>query len=75
MHRTLGGEKVRAEGGDDGWESVGGLTSGEGLPEIAESMEYLRLVTSEPKGKGDASNDGLNKASVGGMVSMTVIDL
>jgi hypothetical protein len=68
-----GTEKVRAEGGgDEGWESVGGLASGEGLPKIAESMEYSRLAASEPKGKGDASNDGLNKVSVGGMVSMTV---
>ena len=53
-------------------ESVGELASGEGLPKIAESMEYSRLAASEPKGKGDASNDGLNKVSVGGMVSMTV---
>jgi hypothetical protein len=48
------------------------LASGEGLPKIAECMEYSRLAASEPKGKGNVSNDGLNKVSVGGMVLMTV---
>jgi hypothetical protein len=73
MRYALGTEKVRVKGGgDDGCESVGELASGEGLPKIAESMEYSRLAASEPKRKGDASNDGLNKVSVGGMALMPV---
>jgi hypothetical protein len=57
---------------EDGWESEGGLPSGEGLPKIAERMEYSRLAASDPKGKGDVSKDGLNIGSVWGKVSMTV---
>jgi hypothetical protein len=68
-----GAEKGRVvDGGDDGWDSEGGLPSGEGLPKIAERMEYSRLAASEPKGNGDASKDELKSGSVGGKVSMTV---
>jgi hypothetical protein len=67
-----GAEKGWAEGGGvvDEWES--GLPSGEGLPRIAERMEYSRLAASEPKGKGETSKGGLNRGSVGEKVSMTV---
>jgi hypothetical protein len=61
----------RVEGGEDGWGSEGGLPSGEGLPRIAERMEYSRLAASEPKGKDGASKAGLKRGSVGGKLSTT----
>lgn len=49
----------------DGWESEGELPSGEGLPKIAERMEYSRFAASYPKGKDGASKGILNRGSVG----------
>lgn len=68
-----GAVKGWVEGGgvEDEWESEGGLPSGEGLPRIAERMEYSRLAASEPKGKDGASNAGLKRVSVGEKLSTT----
>ena len=49
----------------DGWESEGDLPCGEGLPRMAERMEYSRFAASEPKGKDGASKGILNRGSVG----------
>lgn len=74
-----GAEKGSAGGGGGGvvdeWESEGEWTSGEGLPKIAERMEYSRLTASDPKGKDGASRDVLNRGSVGVKTFMTVNEL
>jgi hypothetical protein len=66
-----GAAKGRVEGGgvEDGWGFEGGLPPGEGLPSIAERMEYSRLAASEPKGKDGASKAGLKRGSVGEKLS------
>lgn len=58
----------------DGWESEGELPSGEGLPKIAERMEYSRFATSDPKGKDGASKGMLNRGSVGVKAFIAVYD-
>ena len=65
-------EKGSVGGGGDGWDSEGELTSGEGLPRIAERMEYSRLAASDPKGKDGASRGASNRGSVGVKAFMTV---
>ena len=63
-----GAEKVWVDVGGgvvDGWESEGELPSGEGLPKIAERMEYSRFAASDPKGKDGASKGILNRGTVG----------
>ena len=61
---------VEGGGEEGGWESKGGLPS-EGLPKIAERMEYSRLAASEPKGKDGASKAGLKSGFVGEKLSTT----
>jgi hypothetical protein len=74
-----GAEKGSGGGGGGGvvdeWESEGEWTSGEGLPKIAERMEYSRLAASDPKGKDGTSMDVLNRGSVGVKTFMTVNEL
>jgi hypothetical protein len=48
------------------------MTSGDGLPKIAERMEYSRLAASDPKGKDGVSIDVLKRGSVGAKTFMTV---
>ena len=70
-----GAEKVWVDVGGgvvDGWESEGELPSGEGLPKIAERMEYSRFAASDPKGKDGASKGILNRGTVGAKPFMAV---
>lgn len=62
---------VEGGGVEEEWVSGGRLPSGEGLPRIAERMEYSRLAASEPKGKDGASKPGLKRGSVGEKLSTT----
>jgi hypothetical protein len=58
----------------NGWVEGGGVEGGlpsEGLPKIAERMEYSRLAASEPKGKDGGSNAGLKSGFVGEKLSTT----
>ena len=57
------------------WESEGEWASGEGLPKIAERMEYSRLAASDSKGKDGASRDVLDRGSVGVKTFMAVNEL
>jgi len=61
-----GVEKGWMEGGGvvDEWGSEGWLPS-EGLPRIAERIEYSRLAPSEPKEKDGTLMDVLNNGSFG----------
>ena len=66
---------------EGGWTEGGGeaderesevrLLWGEGLPSIAERMEYSRLAASEPKGKDGVLRDVLDKGTFAVKPSMT----